>query len=59
VSTTNNSGLQRRCAGAVRNDVPLLPMSNPEAVVRLETVNALRDELVVTNAPPERSPHLG
>lgn len=29
---------------ASRNGVPLLPMSDPQAVVTLETVNALRDE---------------
>jgi hypothetical protein len=28
-----------------RNGVPLLPVSNPNAVVTLEVVNALRDEL--------------
>lgn len=30
--------------GATRNGVPLLPVSNPDAVVTLEIVNRLRDE---------------
>ncbi len=29
----------------MRNGIPLLPVSNPDAVVTLETVNALHDEL--------------
>lgn len=29
----------------IRNGVPLLPVSNPEAIVTLDIVNGLRDEL--------------
>lgn len=32
-------------APASRNGIPLLPVSDPHAVVTLETVNALRDQL--------------
>lgn len=59
MTKAGNSGLRRRGAGAVRKGVPLLPVNEPETIITLEIVNALRDELVVTNAPPERSPHLG
>jgi hypothetical protein len=37
--------LRRPPPAASRNGVPLLPASNPKAVVTLEAVNALRDEL--------------
>ena len=30
---------------AVRNGIPLLPVSNPTAIVTLDIVNSLRDEL--------------
>ena len=32
-------------APATRNGIPILTISNPDAVVTLEIVNALRDEL--------------
>ena len=34
----------KRQPATSRNGVPLLPISNPDAVVTLEIVNALRDE---------------
>jgi len=37
--------LRPKVTAASRNGVPLLPVSGKSAVVTLETVNALRDEL--------------
>ena len=53
-----NSSLRRRDGERARNWVPLLPVSEPEAVVFLETVNALRDELTVLDAPLDRPSNL-
>jgi hypothetical protein len=44
VSELARRALYRPIASSSRNDVPLLPVKNPQAVVTLETVNALRDE---------------
>lgn len=43
VSDLARRALQRPVAPGSRNGVPLLPVSNRQAVVTLETVNALRD----------------
>lgn len=56
MTEAGNSSLPRRDTRRARNGVPLLPVSEPEAVVTLETVNALRDEL--TDAPSDRPPNL-
>lgn len=45
VSELARRALRRPCAPTSRNGIPLLPVSDPQAVVTLETVNALRDEL--------------
>ena len=45
VSDLARRALQQAPAPAERNAVPLLPISRPAALVTLETVNALRDEL--------------
>lgn len=45
VSELARRALRRPRAPASRNGIPLLPMSDPQTVVTLETVNALRDEL--------------
>jgi hypothetical protein len=45
VSELARRALRRPQARASRNGIPLLPVSAPGAVVTLETVNALRDEL--------------
>ena len=45
VSELARRALRRPNAPALRNGIPLLPLSDPQAVVTLETVNALRDEL--------------
>lgn len=45
VSDLARRALRRPRTRASRNGVPLLPMSDPQAIVTLETVNALRDEL--------------
>ena len=45
VSTLARRALRPPHAAAKRNGVPLLPMSHPKAIVTLETVNALRDDL--------------
>jgi hypothetical protein len=45
VSDLARRALRRPPAPASRNGVPLLPISDPQAHVTLETVNALRDEL--------------
>lgn len=45
VSALARNALRRPQPPAVRNGVPLLPVRNPHAVVTLEVVNALRDEL--------------
>ena len=47
-----DSSLRRHDGERARKGVPLLPVNEPEVVVTLETVNALRDELAVTDAPP-------
>lgn len=44
VSDLARRALRPPPAPTSRNGVPLLPVSNPQAVVSLETVNALRDE---------------
>lgn len=46
MTKAGNSSLRRRGAKRARNGVQLLPVSEPEAVVTLETVNDLRDELI-------------
>lgn len=45
VSELARRSLRRPAAPAARNGIPLLPVSNASAVVSLETVNTLRDEL--------------
>lgn len=45
VSDLARRALRRPRAPAARNGVPLLPVSNSQAVVTIDTVNALRDEL--------------
>jgi len=45
VSELARRALRRPRASTSRNGVPLLPMSDPQAVVTLDAVNALRDEL--------------
>ena len=45
VSELARRALRRPVAPASRGGVPLLPVSNSQAVVTLETVTALRDEL--------------
>jgi hypothetical protein len=45
VSALARKSLRRPQSLAVRNGVPLLPVGNPQAVVTLDVVNALRDEL--------------
>jgi len=45
VSELARRALRRPRAPASRNGIPLLPVNDPQAVVTLETVNALRDEL--------------
>ena len=45
VSDLARRALHRPIAPVSRNGVPLLPVSDRQAVVTLETVNALRDEL--------------
>lgn len=44
VSELVRQSLARPSAAKMRNGVPLLPLSNPKAVVTLDVVNALRDE---------------
>lgn len=44
VSDLARRSLHRPAAPASRDGIPLLPMSNPSAVVTLDVVNALRDE---------------
>jgi len=58
VTKGRNSSLRRHDGERARNGVPLLPVSKPEAVVTLETVNALRDELTVMDAPSDRPSNL-
>lgn len=45
VSELARRALRRPRPPASRNGVPLLPPSNPQAVVTQDVVNALRDEL--------------
>ena len=45
VSELARRALHRPTAPAVRNGVPLLPVQNAEAVVTMDIVNSLRDEL--------------
>ncbi|WP_341021211.1 CopG family transcriptional regulator [Brevundimonas diminuta] len=45
VSDLARRSLRRPRAPGSRNGVPLLPVSDPQAIVTLEQVNALRDEL--------------
>lgn len=44
ISDLARRALQRPQPRSIRNGIPLLPRSGSEAVVTLETVNALRDE---------------
>ena len=44
VSDLARKALQRTAAPSERNGVPLLPVTNKNALVTLEIVNALRDE---------------
>ena len=44
VSALARNALHRPKPPATRNGIPLLPISNPNAVVTLDIVNALRDE---------------
>jgi hypothetical protein len=44
VSELARNSLRPPAAAAERNGVPLLPVRNPNAVVTLDIVNALRDE---------------
>jgi hypothetical protein len=46
VSDLARRALRHPHAPESRNGVPLLPVSDPKAVVTLETVNAMRDELL-------------
>ena len=45
VSELARKSLRQRSEGGVRSGVPLLPISNPEAIVTPDLVNALLDEL--------------
>ena len=45
VSELARRSLHPPAAAAERNGVPLLPVRRPEAIVTLDIVNALRDEL--------------
>jgi hypothetical protein len=45
VSQLARRGLRRPRPATSRNGIPLLPVSDPQAVVTLEMVNAFRDEL--------------
>jgi hypothetical protein len=45
VSELARRALRPPRAAKSRNGIPLLPVSDPQAVVTLETVNALRDEV--------------
>jgi negative regulator of replication initiation len=45
VSDLARRALHRPRSGTTRNGIPLLPRDAGQAVVTLETVNALRDEL--------------
>ncbi len=58
MTEASNSSLRRRGAKRARNGVPLLPLSEPEAVVTQETVNSLRDELAVMDVPSDRPSNL-
>lgn len=59
MTEASNSSLRRRGAKRVRNGVQLLLVSEPEAVVTLETVNDLRDELMVTPTDKTDEPTAG
>ncbi len=56
MTEAGNSSLRRRGAGRARNGVLLLPVSEPEAIITLEIVNDLRDELMV--APTAKADEL-
>lgn len=45
VSNLARNSLHRPQPAAERNGVPLLPVSRPDAIVTLDVVNGLRDEL--------------
>ena len=45
LAITARQSLRRPMAQRERNGVPLLPVSNTKAIVTLEIVNALRDEM--------------
>lgn len=58
MTAEGNSSLRRRNAKRARNSIPLLLLSEPEAIVTLEKVNALRDELAVMDEPSDRPSNL-
>lgn len=45
VSALARNALRRPQPPAIRNGIPLLPIRSSKAIVTLDTVNALRDEL--------------
>jgi hypothetical protein len=45
VSELARTALRPKTQPRERNGIPLLPVRNPDAIVTLEIVNALRDEL--------------
>lgn len=46
ISDLARTSLRKPTSGTTRNGIELLPISNPGAVVTLDIVNALRDELM-------------
>ncbi len=46
ISELARASLDKPASSATRNGIELLPISNPGAVVTLEIVNALRDDLM-------------
>jgi hypothetical protein len=44
ISELARKSLRRPVPPRLRNGIPLLPISNPDAVVTLDIVNTLRDE---------------
>jgi len=45
VSALARNALRRPQPPSIRNGIPLLPVRNPRAVVTLDVVNSLRDEI--------------